>query len=102
MVRAEIRQGAEHLRPGQFIEAMLPASGGGQHWHVPNSALVRLRDQAYVFIQTPAGFRVQAVKLVDETADNTAIAAELKGNERVAVRGTSSLKAMWQGMAAGE
>lgn len=101
-LRAEISRGAENLWPGQFVEATLALNGGGQHWHVPNSAVVRLRDQAYVFVQTAAGFRAQAVKLEGETRDNTAIAGEFKGDERIAVRGTASLKAMWQGMAAGE
>ena len=100
-VRAEIGQGAENLRPGQLVEAVLAVEGDGKHWHVPNSALVRLRDQAYVFVQTPDGFRAQAVKLGGETAESSVVSAEFKGGEHIAVRGTASLKAMWQGLAAG-
>lgn len=101
-VRAEIRQGAENLRPGQFVETVLAIDGIGQHWHVPNSALVRLRDQAYVFVQTATGFFARPVKLAGETAESSVVSAEFKGDERIAVRGTASLKAMWQGMTAGE
>ncbi len=100
-VRAEIRQGTENLRPGQFVEAALASDGSGKHWHVPNSALVRQRDQAYVFVQTATGFRVQPVRLVGEAADSSVVSGEFKGDERIAVRGTSSLKAVWQGMSAG-
>ncbi|MCE5180375.1 MAG: efflux RND transporter periplasmic adaptor subunit [Betaproteobacteria bacterium] len=100
-VRAEIRQGAENLRPGQFVEAVLAANGSGKHWHLPNSALVRLRDQPHVFVQTAAGFRIQPVSLSGESADSSVVSGDLKGDERIAVRGTSSLKAMLQGLAAG-
>lgn len=100
-VRAEVRQGAESLRPGQFVEAVLAADGSGKHWHVPNAALVRLRDQSYVFVQTATGFRVKAVKLAGETAGSSIISGDFSGDEHVAVRGTASLKAMWQGLAAG-
>jgi len=100
-VRAEIRQGAENLRPGQFVEAVLAVDGDDKHWHVPNSALVRQRELAYVFVQTATGFLARSVKLGGETAGNTVVIAEFKGDERIAVSGTVSLKAMWQGLAAG-
>ncbi|BAN35727.1 efflux transporter, RND family, MFP subunit [Sulfuricella denitrificans skB26] len=100
-VRAEIRQGAENLRPGQFVEAVLAVDSDDKHWHVPNSALVRQREQAYVFVQTTTGFLAKSVKLGGETAGNSVVIAEFKGDERIAVSGTVSLKAMWQGLAAG-
>lgn len=100
-VRAEIRQGAENLRPGQFVEAVLTMDSDDKHWHVPSSALVRQRDQAYVFVQTATGFFAKSVKLGGETAGNTVVIAEFKGDEHIAVSGTVSLKAMWQGLAAG-
>lgn len=100
-VRAEILQGAENLRPGQFVEAVLAVNGDDKHWHVPNSAVVRQRDHAYVFVQTATGFLARSVKLGGETAGSSVVIAEFKGDERIAVGGTVSLKAMWQGLAAG-
>jgi multidrug efflux pump subunit AcrA (membrane-fusion protein) len=100
-VRAEISHGAENLRPGQFVEAVLAVDGDDKHWHVPNSALVRQRELAYVFVQTATGFIARPVKLGGETAGNSVVIAEFKGDERIAVSGTVSLKAMWQGLAAG-
>lgn len=100
-VRAEISRGAENLRPGQLVEAVLAASDTGKHWHLPNSALVRLRDQPHVFVQTATGFRTQPVSLSGESADSSVVSGNFKGDERIAVRGTSSLKAMLQGLAAG-
>lgn len=100
-VRAEISQGAENLHPGQLVEAVLAVDGSGKHWHVPNSALVRLHDLPYVFVQTATGFRAQPVKLAGESAGSSVVSGEFKGDERIAVSGTSSLKAMLQGLSAG-
>lgn len=100
-VRAEIRQGAEKLMPGQQVEAVLAVDSSEKHWHVPNSALVRQRDLVYVFVQTATGFLARQVKLGGETAESSVVIAEFRGDEQIAVRGTASLKAMWQGLAAG-
>ncbi|MDO9063854.1 MAG: efflux RND transporter periplasmic adaptor subunit [Sulfuricella sp.] len=100
-VRAEIGQGAENLRPGQLVEAVLAANGSDKHWHVQNSALVRLHDLPYVFVQTAAGFRAQPVKLAGESADSSVVSGDFKGDERIAVRGTASLKAILQGTSMG-
>ncbi len=101
MVRAEIRNGAENLRPGQYAEAEIVAAATS-HWQVPASALVRNQERAYVFVQTPGGFRAQLVTLSGETASGALIGAGLKGDERIAVRGAASLKGMWQGIGGGE
>lgn len=100
-VRAEIGQGAENLRPGQFVEATLAVTDGAKNWYVPNTALIRQRDQAYIFVQTTGGFRAIPVKLAGETARGTLISGDLKGDERIAVSGAASLKALWQGAAEG-
>jgi hypothetical protein len=68
---------------------------------VPNNALVRQRDLVYVFVQTATGFLARQVKLGGETAGNSVVIAEFKGDEHIAVSGMVSLKAMWQGLAAG-
>jgi cobalt-zinc-cadmium efflux system membrane fusion protein len=100
-VRAEIRQGAENLRPGQLVEAVLAVDGSGKHWHLPNAALVRLHELPYVFVQTATGFRVLSVKLAGESADSSVVSGDFKGDERIAVRGTASLKAILQGLSTG-
>lgn len=101
MVRAEIRNGAENLRPGQYAEAEIIASSAS-HWQVPPSALVRHQERAYVFVQTATGFRAQAVMVAGENAAGALLGSGLKGDERVAVRGAAALKGMWQGIGGGE
>lgn len=102
MVRAEVTEGAERLRPGQQIEVMIAAPGSAtEQWVVPNQALVRREDQVYVFVQTPSGFRAQAVTVVSAAAQTSTIQAPLRGDERIAVRGVVALKGAWQGLGGG-
>lgn len=98
-VRAEITQGAERLRVGQFVEAQLAvAAGGAKEWRLPNAALVRNQGKAYVFVQTTEGFRAQPVTVMSETADGVTITGGLKGTELVAVSGVAALKGSWVGV----
>jgi RND family efflux transporter MFP subunit len=101
MVRAEISDGADNLRPGQYVEAVVGLAVGPKQWSVPNSALVRAENQTYVFVQTTAGYRLQSVKILGQTAAAATIGGELSGNERVVVKGAVALKAAWQGVGKG-
>lgn len=103
MLRAEVTEGAARLRAGQQIEVMIAAPGSAiEQWVVPNQALVRQEGQVYVFVQTPGGFRAQAVTVVSAAAETSAIQAPLRGDERIAVRGVVALKGAWQGLGGGE
>ena len=103
MVRAEVTEGAERLRPGQQIEVLIAAPGSAtEQWVVPNQALVHQDGQVYVFVQTPGGFRVQAVTVVSAAAQTSTVQAPLRGDERIAVRGVVALKGAWQGLGGGE
>jgi len=93
MVRAEVTRGAARLRPGQFVEAGIAAPQAGGQWNLPNSALARHAGRVLVFVQTAAGFRAHAVRVVSEGAERSLVEAGLLEGERVAVKGTASLKA---------
>lgn len=102
LVRAEITRGTERLHPGQFVEATVVAvvrnDRAGLLWSVPNAALARLQDRVLVFVQTAQGFRVVPVGLIAEGAQSSTLRGDLKGDERIAVRGVSSLKAALMGI----
>lgn len=102
LVRAEIGEGAANLRPGQFVEAIVGAALGAKQWSVPNAALVRAEDQIYVFTQTASGYRLQPVQLLGQTAAAATVSGNLRGDERIVVKGTVALKAAWQGLGGGE
>ncbi|MDD2893853.1 MAG: efflux RND transporter periplasmic adaptor subunit [Halothiobacillaceae bacterium] len=103
LLRVLIQQGAEHLRPGQFVEASIAISAGNTvQWNVPNSALARVEDKTLVFVATAQGFRAEAVTVLHEGAQDSVVTGKLKGDEKIAVRGVSTLKASLMGIGGGE
>lgn len=99
LLRGLILQGAENLRPGQFVEASISTSARtSAQWEIPNSAISRIAGRTLVFIETPKGFRAQDIKILSEGAQNTVISGALKLNEKIAVHGVSALKSSMMGI----
>jgi membrane fusion protein, heavy metal efflux system len=98
-VRAQIRAGADRLRPGQFVEATLsPAVAHVRQWSVPNAAVVRHESKVLLFVQSKEGFAAVPVSVVRESPAGTIVTGALKGDERIAVRGVAALKAALAGI----
>ncbi|MGD8931720.1 MAG: efflux RND transporter periplasmic adaptor subunit [Chromatiales bacterium] len=96
LVRAEVTEGAERLRPGQFVQANLTGPDNGDLYRVPRAGLVRSGGASYVFVETPDGFETVPVEVrVEETA-HIIISGEFAADARVATSGTASLKAAWR------
>ncbi len=103
LLRAVIQQGAESLRPGQFVEASISTGANGSaQWGIPNSAISRIAGKTVVFVETPKGFRAQAINVLNEGAQNSVISGDLVGDERIAMRGVSTLKSSMMGIGGGE
>ncbi len=99
LLRALIQNGARDLRPGQFVEASISTSGNApDQWSIPNSALARIGNKTMIFIETAKGYRSEEVTVLHEGADNSVITSKLKGDEKIAVRGVSALKASLMGI----
>lgn len=100
LLRAEIREGAASLRPGQVtaVEINTPA-GLGQS--LPAAALARHAGQVFAFVQTaskdPLRFEARPVHIISQGGDSVVVTG-LKAEERVAVKGVSGLKAMLSGI----
>lgn len=97
LLRAEVAKGAETLRPGLFIEVEI-ATPAGPHQRLPASALVREQGRTLAFVQTAATdretrFEARPVRIVNQGGDSVVVDGITAG-ERVAVKGTSGLKAM--------
>jgi RND family efflux transporter MFP subunit len=104
LVRAEVDVGAEQLRPGQFVQARLPAAGdggAGEAFRVPRAALARAGERTVVFAESEAGFVPRAVRVVADAGEHVVVAGELAAGDRVVVSGTAALKSAWLGGAAG-
>ena len=103
LLRAMIQQGAENLRPGQFVEVSISTSANkGAQWNIPNSAISRIAGKTVVFVETPQGFHAEAINVLNEGAQNSVISGALKGDEKIAVRGVSALKSSMMGIGGGE
>jgi membrane fusion protein, heavy metal efflux system len=101
LVRAEVTEGAERLRPGQFVEVQLDrglAEGAqGSGWRLPAAALVRNADAAYVFAQRPGGFAAIPVEILAQEERTVVVAGALTPTDHIAVSGIAALKAAWLG-----
>lgn len=104
LIRAELPKPAGCVKPSQYVQVtLMPARPlADRSWHVPAAALTRHQGQVWIFIETPGGFRPQAVNVVEETSESALVKAELDSNARIAVNGISTLKAIWLGVGAGE
>lgn len=100
-LRARIDKGAESLRPGQSVEAVVAtqaaqatqANAKETLWRVPTGAVVRL-PEPHIFVESnKGGFLAMPVKVASEGGGDTLVGGDLKTGYRVAVKGVAALKA---------
>jgi hypothetical protein len=95
MAVAEITTGAGRIRPGLAVSASVAierdGAGGGRNWSVPAGAVVRHRDQSWVFAKANDGFRARPVQVVTEAAHSVTVRGDLNANDQVAARGVLAL-----------
>jgi membrane fusion protein, heavy metal efflux system len=97
LVRAEVIDGAEKLRPGQFLQVQLAIASGHNNFRVPRSAVIYSDGKSHVFSAHTHGFIPIPVKILGEEASALIIQADITAKTRVAVSGTAAIKAAWQG-----
>lgn len=96
LVRALINEGAELLRPGQAVQAQLELPGGNG-MDLPTAAVARNGGRSVVFVQTQGGFKAMTVRVLSASGDVARVEGVQDG-AHVAVKGVSSLKAVWLGV----
>jgi len=97
LVRAEVRDGAEHLRPGQFVEAQISQGVSNGAFVVPAQAVVRMDSQDRVFVQRANGFELLTVEILSRERAVVVVRANLESSDSVVTSGTAALKAAWAG-----
>lgn len=97
LIRAEIKQDTEQLRPGQFVQAQIAqtSSNNKMTYRIPRSALVRNEGKTWVFTKSENGFLPVAIDIAKEEADTLVISGNLSANTTVVISGTAALKAAW-------
>ena len=96
LVRAEVSNPGNTLRPGQFVEARLARISKNRVWRVPRQALLRMNDKTWVLVARSGGFEPVKVKISAEEPDALVIEGGLHAGDQVAISGTAALKAAWQ------
>ncbi len=97
-VRAVLSEGSEQLSVGQIVDVALQQATTQRSYAVPRTAVARQGQQAVVFVQQAKGVTVIPVQVLLEQDQQLTIAAELRGDERIAVQGVAALKGHWLGM----
>ncbi|QRM19271.1 efflux RND transporter periplasmic adaptor subunit [Dechloromonas sp. TW-R-39-2] len=103
LLRAEVSQGADSLRPGQMLEVVI-ATPNGSLQRLPASALVRHQGKTLVFIQNATNekgstFTPRQVRVVSQ-GGGSFVAEGVAAGERIVSHGVSGLKAMLTGVGA--
>ena len=103
LLRAVIQEGAANLRPGQYVEANIAtSSNAAAQWIIPNTAIARIGNRSLIFVASTKGFQVENVTVLHEGASSSVITGKLNGNEKIAMKGVSALKAKLMGIGEGE
>jgi cobalt-zinc-cadmium efflux system membrane fusion protein len=102
LVRAAIKGAQTEIRPGQRINTQIIQPHGQTAFTVPNTAIAQQEGKAFVFVQTPEGFRASPITVIGKQAEESTISGELIGDETIAIKGAVALKANWLGLGSGE
>jgi cobalt-zinc-cadmium efflux system membrane fusion protein len=98
LVRAEVREAEECLRPGQYVQVRLKMGSAEQLYRLPASAVVQTSELSVVFVQAPYGFAAIRVHIAGYDQGYVIVSGQLDAGESVAVAGLAALKARWIGL----
>ncbi|WP_194711956.1 efflux RND transporter periplasmic adaptor subunit [Noviherbaspirillum soli] len=100
LVRAQLPQAGQCLRPNQYIDAVVSTRGERGGLSVPSAALLRMDAGDYLMLREADGVRPVRVTVLSRGAERSVVRAGLKPGSEVAVQGMVALKGMWMGLGA--
>lgn len=93
IVRIEVANTGDRLHAGDYVDALLKASGtDAQQLAVPTAALVQLESKTVVFRRTPDGVEPVEVQPGSIIGERTVISAGILAGDSIAVSGAFNLK----------
>jgi RND family efflux transporter MFP subunit len=95
LIRAEVHEDSDKLRPGQFVQARIAMAASGNSYRVPRSAVVYAEGESHIFLEQPQGFVAVAVEVTEQDAGSLVISADLPVDARIATRGAAAIKSAW-------
>lgn len=103
LIRGEVTQGMDSIRPGQYLETKFTTQDNASiQYSIPSEALVRSGNQTMVFVANDKGFQLLPVRLLSQQDTNAIISGDLTGNEHIAITGIAAIKGAFQGLGGGE
>ncbi len=100
-LRARVTRGAALLRPGEIVQARVPAVAG-TGWALPLPAVTHHEGQAYVFVRNARGFVATPVRVTGGNGTVVQVEGGLKAGQEVAVQAVAALKSAWLGLGGGQ
>ncbi|MCG5516895.1 MULTISPECIES: efflux RND transporter periplasmic adaptor subunit [unclassified Ectothiorhodospira] len=97
LLRAQIHDVSEQLRPGQFLEVQLAQPLEPGHWRLPATALVRHDNETWILVDADNAFLPLPVQVVAQEDQTVVVRAALQSSNRVATRGVAAMKSIWLG-----
>jgi biotin carboxyl carrier protein len=105
-LRATLPDAASCLKPNQYVEATITATGAtaGQagRQSVPVQALLSSQGRDYVLVRVAGGFQPVPVTVLSRDANHAQVRGALARDAELAVRGLAILKGAWLGMGVAE
>jgi len=102
LVRAEIESESPQVKLGQMLSVEVRSIHKQLIFQVPNTGLIQLEGQSFIFVRTELGFVLQAVRLLGRDALMASIMGDLQQESIIAVKGVMALKAHLLGLGGDE
>ena len=97
MVRAKVTNNTALLTPGETVEVSFLSDSQETRYRIPETAIIRLSNAPYIFVETNAGIVAVAVIIISQETNGVVIQLdEAQELNQVIVAGLAALKAAWQ------
>ena len=95
LIRAEVHEGSDKLRPGQFVQVQFAVTTSDIRFRIARSAVIYSKGNSFIFVEQMDGFAAYKVTVTNDEGNTLIIQADLPADARVAVSGTVAIKAVW-------
>ena len=102
LVRANIDQGLEYIRPGQSVKVQIRQHRTRPMFKISNSALASLGGKNYVFVRKGKDFFAVLVEILGRDGQDSIITGDIQADSEIVVKGTVVLKARLSGLGGDE
>jgi cobalt-zinc-cadmium efflux system membrane fusion protein len=102
LVRANIDQGQELVRPGLAVKVQIRQQRNKPMCKISNSALASFAGKTYIFVRNDKGFSAVPVEVLGREGQESIITGNIKTDSNIAIKGAVALKARLSGLGGDE